>query len=113
MRYRPGHGPDPFAGYGVSPSTSAARLEEGIALLRQAFTGTKFSFAGRYHQIDNAVLAPAPIQRPHPPIRLAANSPDTMRLAGRLGLPILVGLHVNTMAGLRAVLPVYRREARA
>jgi alkanesulfonate monooxygenase SsuD/methylene tetrahydromethanopterin reductase-like flavin-dependent oxidoreductase (luciferase family) len=111
-----GRGMDPahFAGYGVLPSTSAARLEEGITLLRQAFAGKKFSFAGRYHQVDNAVLAPTPIQSP-PPIRLAANSTDTMRLAGRLGLPILVGLHVNTMAGLRAMLPAYReaqREAR-
>jgi alkanesulfonate monooxygenase SsuD/methylene tetrahydromethanopterin reductase-like flavin-dependent oxidoreductase (luciferase family) len=112
-----GRGMDPahFAGYGVSPTKSADRLEEGIALLRRAFTGSKFSFAGRYHQIDNAVLAPAPIQHPHPPIRLAANSVDTMRLAGRLGLPILVALHVNTMDGLRDMLPAYRnaqREAR-
>jgi alkanesulfonate monooxygenase SsuD/methylene tetrahydromethanopterin reductase-like flavin-dependent oxidoreductase (luciferase family) len=112
-----GRGMDPthFAGYGVSQVASADRLEEGIALLRQAFTGRKFSFSGRYHQIDSATLAPAPVQRPHPPIRLAANSPETMRLAGRLGLPILVGLHVNTLSGLRAMLPAYReaqREAR-
>jgi alkanesulfonate monooxygenase SsuD/methylene tetrahydromethanopterin reductase-like flavin-dependent oxidoreductase (luciferase family) len=112
-----GRGMDPihFVGNGGAASASAARLEEGVDLLRQAFTGTKFSFAGRYHQIDNAVLAPAPIQRPHPPIRLAANSTETMRLAGRLGLPILVGLHVNTLTGLRDMLPAYReaqREAR-
>jgi alkanesulfonate monooxygenase SsuD/methylene tetrahydromethanopterin reductase-like flavin-dependent oxidoreductase (luciferase family) len=101
-----------FAGYGVSPAASAARLEEGIALLREAFTGETFSFAGRYHRVDNARLTPRPIQNPHPPIRLAANSPDTLRLAGRLGLPILVGLHVNTLAGLRDMLPMYREAQR-
>jgi alkanesulfonate monooxygenase SsuD/methylene tetrahydromethanopterin reductase-like flavin-dependent oxidoreductase (luciferase family) len=109
-----GRGMDPthFAGYNVAQSESAARLEEGIAILRQAFVSERFSFAGRFHQITDAALAPRPVQQPHPPIRVAANSPDTLRLAGRLGLPVLVALHVNGRDGLRTMLPAYREAQR-
>ncbi len=105
-----GRGMDPshFGGYAVAPAESAARLEEGIAMVRAAWTSQPTTYAGRFHRIDGVTLAPLPVQRPHPPIRVAANSPDTMRMAGRLGLPILVASHVNTFSGLRTMLTAYR-----
>jgi alkanesulfonate monooxygenase SsuD/methylene tetrahydromethanopterin reductase-like flavin-dependent oxidoreductase (luciferase family) len=61
---------------------------------------------------DAAVL-PRPVQWPHPPIRVAANSIDTFRHAGRAGRPILVATHVNPPAQLADLVAEYRAEQAA
>src|SRR5664279_742415 len=110
-----GRGMDPahFAGYGVDQAESADRLDEGLQILRTALTGTRFSYHGRFHQIRDAMLAPGPVQRPHPPIRLAANSSQTLEWAGSLGLPVLVAAHVNPLPRLTEMLDGYRRARAA
>lgn len=59
------------------------RLVEAIELIRQLWTGSRISFAGRYFQ-TNAIklydLPPTP-----PPIFVAASGPKSARLAGRYG----------------------------
>jgi alkanesulfonate monooxygenase SsuD/methylene tetrahydromethanopterin reductase-like flavin-dependent oxidoreductase (luciferase family) len=104
--------PSHFAGYGIDPAESADRLDEGVQILRTALTGDRFSFPGRFHEIRDAILAPGPVQRPHPPIRVAANRSHTLEWAGRLGLPVLVAAHVNPLPRLTEMLHGYR-QARA
>ena len=53
------------------------------------------------------------MQEPHPPIRLAANSPDTFAIAGRLGLPIFASPLINPPAKLREYLDVHRDTLQA
>ena len=49
------------------------------------------------------------IQKPHPPIRIAANSPETYTIAGRLGLPIFATpLIAGSMDKLREYIGTYR-----
>jgi alkanesulfonate monooxygenase SsuD/methylene tetrahydromethanopterin reductase-like flavin-dependent oxidoreductase (luciferase family) len=109
-----GRGMDPgiFAGYGIDFAENAARLDEGLQILRTALSREQFSFDGAFHTIRRAAVTPRPLQRPHPPIRLAANSPETLERAGGLGLPIMVAAHVNPLPRLAEILPIYR-EARA
>jgi alkanesulfonate monooxygenase SsuD/methylene tetrahydromethanopterin reductase-like flavin-dependent oxidoreductase (luciferase family) len=106
-----GRGMDPahFAGLGVSHAESYPRLEEGIEIVQRALREPRFSHHGRFHQLRDVTVVPRPVQLPHPPIRLAANSADTLELAGRLGLPILVATHVNPIPRLQELLPVYRQ----
>jgi alkanesulfonate monooxygenase SsuD/methylene tetrahydromethanopterin reductase-like flavin-dependent oxidoreductase (luciferase family) len=66
-----------------------ARVEEGIALMQEAWKGRSFDFKGRFHSADGLHVRPQPIQRPHPPIFIAANSEDSVVSAARLGLPAL------------------------
>ena len=110
-----GRGMDPshFAGYGIDQAGSAARLDEGMQILRTALTGERFTYHGRFHQIRDAMLAPRPVQTPHPPIRLAANSSQTLEWAGQLGLPVLVAAHVNPLPRLREMLGGYRQAREA
>jgi alkanesulfonate monooxygenase SsuD/methylene tetrahydromethanopterin reductase-like flavin-dependent oxidoreductase (luciferase family) len=107
-----GTNPAHFAGYRVAMSEARARLIEGIELLQRAFVDDVFSFDGRFFQASDVRLVPKPVQRPQPPIRLAANSPDTVALAGRLGLPIIVAAHVNHFAKLRDLIDTYRAARR-
>ncbi len=44
------------------------RFEEVLEVLTRLFTGDVVSFAGEYHRLDEAILNPVGVQRPHPPI---------------------------------------------
>jgi len=51
---------------------------------------------------------PKPEQKPHPPVYIASNSPDTFGLVGELGHNILVAPLVVTVQGALDGLKVYR-----
>ena len=82
-------------------------MVEALDYLHVAFTHDQFSFDGRFYQANDICLVPKPVQKPHPPIRIAANSPDSFELAGRLGYPILVATHINPLPKLRELLEIY------
>jgi len=98
--------------YGVPYGESQARFREALAIIRQAWTGEPFSYAGEFYQVQNATVAPRPYQVPHPPIRMATTSDETFPAAGRLGLPIFVGLRATEIPDLQAQLVPYRRAWR-
>lgn len=103
-----GGNPTHFAGFGVPLAESRDRMHEALELIRRAWTEDRFSFAGRFFQVEDLALAPRPLQQPHPPIRIAVNSPETAAYAGRAGLPILVASNVNPFPKLRELVPHYR-----
>lgn len=106
--------PSHFAGFGIPQSESRDRLSESLDLIRQAWTQERVTFHGRFFTVDNLSIVPKPVQQPHPPIRVAANTSETFELMGRLGYPILVASQVNTFPKLRELVPFYhqaRREA--
>lgn len=61
------NGPE-FELFGVPFAERGARLDEGLDALLRLWTGEPVSFEGRFYRIAGAILAPLPIQRPHPPI---------------------------------------------
>ena len=71
-----------------------ARVEEGIALMQQSWSGEPFDFAGRFHSAEGLHVRPRPVQRPHPPLFVACNSEDSVRSAAHLGLPTLSSFFV-------------------
>jgi alkanesulfonate monooxygenase SsuD/methylene tetrahydromethanopterin reductase-like flavin-dependent oxidoreductase (luciferase family) len=103
-----GGNPTHFGGFGVPLAESRQRMVEGLELIRRAWTEERFSFSGRFFQVEDLQLAPRPLQQPHPPIRVAVNSPDTAEWAGREGFPIFVASNINPFPKLRELLPVYR-----
>ena len=70
------------------------RVEEGIALMRECWTGAPFDFRGRFHSAERLQVRPRPLQRPHPPLYVACNSEDSVLSAARLGLPTLSSFFV-------------------
>ena len=57
--------------YGLPLGTVAERmdrLEEGIGVIRGLLSEDRFSFAGRYYTVVDAVCEPKALQRPHPPL---------------------------------------------
>jgi alkanesulfonate monooxygenase SsuD/methylene tetrahydromethanopterin reductase-like flavin-dependent oxidoreductase (luciferase family) len=91
---------------------SRARVEEGIALMQRCWSGAPFDFAGRFHTAERLHVRPRPIQRPHPPLYIAANSEDSVLSAARLGLPALSSFFVP-VPELQRRHAVYRDSAQA
>jgi alkanesulfonate monooxygenase SsuD/methylene tetrahydromethanopterin reductase-like flavin-dependent oxidoreductase (luciferase family) len=98
--------------YGVAYAESQARFREALEIIRRAWTGEPFSYEGQFYRVDNATVVPRPYQTPHPPIRMATTSDETFPLAGRLGLPIFVGLRTTEIADLQTQLAPYREAWR-
>ena len=80
-----GHRPAEYIAWGYSPKTRPSRMEEGLTVLKQAWTQRPFSFAGRYYDLKDIHVAPEPFQKPHPPLWVAATAPPAAERAGRHG----------------------------
>jgi alkanesulfonate monooxygenase SsuD/methylene tetrahydromethanopterin reductase-like flavin-dependent oxidoreductase (luciferase family) len=94
--------------YGVAYAESQARFHEELSIIKQAWKGEPFSHEGQYYRFQNTTVSPRPYQVPHPPIRMATTSHETFAVAGKLGLPIFVGLRATDMDDLKVSLKSYR-----
>jgi alkanesulfonate monooxygenase SsuD/methylene tetrahydromethanopterin reductase-like flavin-dependent oxidoreductase (luciferase family) len=97
-----------FAGYNVPQEESRERFEESLEVILRAWTSERLSYEGKYFRVQDVRLTPQPVQKPYPPIRIAANSPDTFAIAGQLGLPIFASPLINPPDKLREYLDVHR-----
>jgi alkanesulfonate monooxygenase SsuD/methylene tetrahydromethanopterin reductase-like flavin-dependent oxidoreductase (luciferase family) len=97
-----------YRSYGVDYDESQARFDEALEILRRAWAGGKFSFEGKYYTVTEAELVPTPVQKPHPPLRMAATSAATFEKVAREGLPVFVGLRGDGLSFLAESLGHYR-----
>jgi alkanesulfonate monooxygenase SsuD/methylene tetrahydromethanopterin reductase-like flavin-dependent oxidoreductase (luciferase family) len=79
-----------YEAYGIPYAESRDRFAETLEIIERAWSQPRFSFEGKYHRFDDVAVTPKPRQKPLPPIRVAASSPDTFSAIGRLGYPIFV-----------------------
>jgi phthiodiolone/phenolphthiodiolone dimycocerosates ketoreductase len=68
--------------YGIPRDRRITRLKETIEIIRELWKGEMVNYMGDIYKLSNAFVQVPPIQRPCPPIYLAANSPMTRRLVG-------------------------------
>jgi alkanesulfonate monooxygenase SsuD/methylene tetrahydromethanopterin reductase-like flavin-dependent oxidoreductase (luciferase family) len=104
--------PGVYDNFHVSPAESRTRFAEGLDILIGAWTREPFSYAGKYFQVADLTVVPRPIQQPHPPIFVAAGSPETYAATGQRGVGILVPGHVQPMEVLRENLRQYWQAGR-
>ncbi len=80
-----------FSGFCIPQEEATERFDEAIEVIRKAWNSEdRFSHHGRRWHFDNVVVEPEPVQRPHPPLWLAAGSPDSIRRAAREGYNLLL-----------------------
>jgi alkanesulfonate monooxygenase SsuD/methylene tetrahydromethanopterin reductase-like flavin-dependent oxidoreductase (luciferase family) len=65
------------------PKERVARFGEYVEVVDRLLSNERSSYEGRYYRIQNAAMNPRPIQRPRPPIVIAALSPVMLRHAAR------------------------------
>jgi alkanesulfonate monooxygenase SsuD/methylene tetrahydromethanopterin reductase-like flavin-dependent oxidoreductase (luciferase family) len=79
-----------FVGFQISVEESRERFDEALDIILKAWTGERFSYEGKYYRVRDTALSIVPVQRPHPPVWIAAVSPETPVLAARKGFPVLL-----------------------
>lgn len=99
--------PGSYEGYNIPYSESRERFIECLEIIRHAWTNDRFSYAGKFFCFEEVCLTPKPLQLPHPPIRIAANSLDTFRTAAVMGMPIFIGLRGQGLAQVAEQVAVY------
>ena len=89
---------DEFDSFGVPMSESRERLEEGVALIKQAWAAPTLEFPGGFRPpMTDLSILPPPFQKPHPPIWVACLlSPESFAWTAREGYNLLyVAYHVD------------------
>jgi alkanesulfonate monooxygenase SsuD/methylene tetrahydromethanopterin reductase-like flavin-dependent oxidoreductase (luciferase family) len=105
--------PGVYENFHVPPAESRARFAEALDILIGSWTREPFSYAGQYFQVSDLAVVPKPIQQPHPPIFVAAGSPETFAATGERGVGLLVPGHVQPMEAVRENLQRYWEAGRA
>lgn len=98
--------------YGVPYEESQARFLEALDIVKKAWAGPRFSYHGRFWTIEETSLSPHPLQQPHPPLRMAATTPETFLTVAKMGLAIFVGLRGMDIPELRQCVAAYRKAWR-
>jgi len=105
--------PRAYSGYGVRYDESRERFQESLDLILKAWTQEGFTHTGKYFSTDTLTVVPRPYQKPHPPIWVAATTPDTFPMVGRMGFSLVTGLRgfdVPEAVGHLAAYRAARRE---
>jgi alkanesulfonate monooxygenase SsuD/methylene tetrahydromethanopterin reductase-like flavin-dependent oxidoreductase (luciferase family) len=98
-----GFAPSEFNAFGVPPAESADRFREAVEIVLKAWTQDRLSHESAHFRFDNVEVLPKPLQRPHPPVWMAATSPPAIDWAASRGFSIMMDPHGSfaDMAGKR------------
>ena len=81
--------PDEYKQYGwefpPKPATRIRQMEEAIQFIVKMWTEPRTTFHGRYFHVEDAILEPKPVQKPHPPVMIAGGGEQmTLRAVAQL-----------------------------
>jgi probable F420-dependent oxidoreductase len=76
-----GEFPKEFEACGVPVNQRGSRTNEALEVIKKLWTEKDVSFEGRYTKFTGVTLAPAPVQKPHPPIWVAGRKEPAMKRA--------------------------------
>ncbi|MGE3498286.1 MAG: LLM class flavin-dependent oxidoreductase [Candidatus Binatia bacterium] len=106
-----GYRPEEFKAFGSSLADRPGRTREGITLIRQLWTQPRVTFHGKHFVAEDIPLRPQPVQKPAPPIWVAAKKKHAVEMAAEVGdgwfadpitpLPIIVKHRANWEAASR------------
>jgi probable F420-dependent oxidoreductase len=68
----------------VPEEGKVARFREEVALIKALWTQEKTSFHGRFYNIDNEMMQPKPVQKPHLPLWMGVGHPNAIRRTAEL-----------------------------
>ena len=101
--------PKEFEVFGVSMEDSRARFEEGLDIITKLWSEDRVSYQGKFHKLDDVRLMPRPVQKPHPPIWVAAiASKDSFVWAGQRGYNLMIVPYAGDMRKVGEMVRAYR-----
>ncbi len=101
-----GYRQEEYDAFGVPQEGRVRRFAEHVRLVQRLWEGETVSFESPYCTLHDAQLTLRPIQRPRPPVWLAANADAAVKRAARLGDAWALPAH-NGLPALKRQLGLY------
>jgi alkanesulfonate monooxygenase SsuD/methylene tetrahydromethanopterin reductase-like flavin-dependent oxidoreductase (luciferase family) len=98
-----------FDAFGVPRGGRVRRFEQCLEVVRRLWTEDGVTFENEVCRLAAVTATCRPVQKPHPPIWVAANSDAAVRRAARLGDSLFVNPHA-TMPVIAGQMALYRAE---
>jgi alkanesulfonate monooxygenase SsuD/methylene tetrahydromethanopterin reductase-like flavin-dependent oxidoreductase (luciferase family) len=98
-----------FDAFNVPRGQRVRRFEQCVEIVKRLFTEDQVSVATDVCRLDKVTLTCRPVQRPHPPIWVAANSDRAVERAARIGDSWFISPHSPTTT-ITAQMALYRAE---
>jgi alkanesulfonate monooxygenase SsuD/methylene tetrahydromethanopterin reductase-like flavin-dependent oxidoreductase (luciferase family) len=92
----------------VDPNTSRQQLVEAMRMIPKMWTQQEFSWNSELLKIPPRNVIPKPLQQPHPRLWQTCSSPESFRLAGRLGVGSLGTTLLTELGPMAALLKEHR-----
>ena len=80
-----GEFPVEFEAAGLRVDQRGRRTDECLEVMRKLWTGEKVTFSGRHFQLTDAMINPAPVQKPNPPVWVSGRRDAAMARAAKFG----------------------------
>jgi alkanesulfonate monooxygenase SsuD/methylene tetrahydromethanopterin reductase-like flavin-dependent oxidoreductase (luciferase family) len=104
--------PNEHATYGADPAKTRQITQEGVQLIRKAWTEPQpFSWEGTFFNFQTVSVWPRTLQDPHPPIFFSGNSDESAEFAGRNRLSVAIGF--APPAKVKQQVDIYKAAARS
>jgi alkanesulfonate monooxygenase SsuD/methylene tetrahydromethanopterin reductase-like flavin-dependent oxidoreductase (luciferase family) len=81
-----GYAVEEFSGFGVNRNQRLGRTIETVEILKRAWTGERFSFAGKYYNFEDVRILPRPVSRPYPELLWGAAAKKAIVRGADLGM---------------------------
>ena len=101
--------PYEFARYDLPFDEGRARTQECLEIMLRAWREDDVAHVGRFYQFPAATVLPRPLQRPHPPIWIAALNPESFTYAIGHGHRLLSTVFRDPVDKVAEKVDLYRR----
>lgn len=105
-----GYQPVDFRTFDIAIEQRVSRFEEEIEIIRQCWSGERFSFSGEHFNLDDLTITPKPYSDPPPPLWIGASRTPGARRAGRIADGFVAGPSTD-LENTIALTSAYQRAA--
>jgi len=107
-----GWSPDEYEAAGAPWQDRGKRADESIEVLKKIWTTDPVEFQGKHYRIAKSFIGPKPVQKPHPPIYMAAFTPSAMkRVAAEAHAWLPVGIPLTGIGAMFEAIKNMAKEA--
>jgi alkanesulfonate monooxygenase SsuD/methylene tetrahydromethanopterin reductase-like flavin-dependent oxidoreductase (luciferase family) len=101
--------PKEFEVFGVPMAESRARFEEAIGMIRRLWTEERVTIKGKFWNLDDVRLMPRVVQKPHPPVWVAAiSTEESFTYAAKNGFNVMIVPYAGKPGLLEEYVKAYR-----
>lgn len=104
-----GYRPEEYSAFGVPLEERVSRFDEEVTIVEKLLREPSVTFHGKYFKLNNVTVMPRPVQKPRPPVWVAAKRELAVKKTARQGDAWFPD-PVSALSVLKERVRVYREE---